>query len=111
MGCFQAIGGSDAEAAGRPGGEFMGRGAAGEAARVAGGSREDRRAVARREAAGADQGAWAADAPDAELCAADGAQAPLRLGLRDAGAGGVRLAAPAPLLPDPAARGGTGRVD
>src|SRR5262249_1808684 len=45
---FQATWGGwwDAQAAGRPAGEFMGRGAAGEVARVAGGPRQDRRAAA-----------------------------------------------------------------
>src|SRR5947209_20594539 len=117
MRCFRAIwGGSDAEAGGRPSGESLGRGVAGAAARAPGGFGADRWAVAGRGAAVADRGALGsggaaarplgegarpADDRDADLRALDGAQASLRLGLRDADARGLRFVALAPLLPDP----------
>ena len=56
-------------------------------------------------------GSWPADDRDGELCAVDGGQAALGLGLRDAGARGLGLAASAALLPDRARRAGAGRVD
>src|SRR5712691_11852929 len=116
MSSFQALwGGSDVAAAGRPGGESLGRGGAGEAARAAGGPRPDRRLGAGRGAAGADRGAPGpggagarprgagarpADDRAADVRAVEGARAPLRLGLRDADARGLRLAAAAAVLPD-----------
>ena len=49
MSCLRAIGGGrDAQAGGRPGGESLGRGVAGQAPGAAGGLGADRRAVARR---------------------------------------------------------------
>ena len=44
--------------------------------------------------------------PDGQLRTADGGQAAHRLGLRDPGAGGIRLAAPAAVLPDRLDRAG-----
>ena len=55
--------------------------------------------------------AWPADDLDADLCAVDGGQAPNGVGVRDAGAGGVGLAASASVLCDRAWRAGPGRVD
>src|SRR5881227_2954261 len=77
-------------------------------------SRPPGRAAGRSWAAGADRrsmgaaarrdrgrrGAGASDDRDGDVCAVDDRQAPLRLGVRDGDAGGVGLAAPAPLLPD-----------
>ena len=48
---------------------------------------------------------WPSDDSDADVRAADGLEAPLRLGLRDVDARGVGLAAYAPLLPDRDRRG------
>src|ERR1700733_9550597 len=117
---FGAIrGGCDAEAFGRAGGEFVGRVVAGGAAAAAGGSGGDRCVAGGRGVVGADRdalgggsgGAGAPDDPDAELCAVDGGQAPLRLGLRDVDEGGLGLAASAAVLLDPARGRGAGRVD
>ena len=68
--------------------------------------------------AAAGRGGWplsavgrAPDDLDGHLRAVDGGQAAHRLGVRDAGAGGVGLASPAALLPDRAERAGARRVD
>src|ERR671923_1011018 len=114
-------GGACADARGFAGGVAVGRVVAGRGAGVAGGPGPAGRAAARPGAAVADRaplaaggggggplgdGSWAAVDSDGDLCAVDGGQAAHGLGLRDAGAGGVGLAAPAALLPDPAgARG------
>src|SRR6516225_8272603 len=104
---------------GRPGRVAVGRGAAGRGSGAAGGSGGVGCAAGGRRAAGADRGglggagalAWAADDLDADLCAVDGRQASDRLGVRDAGARGVGLAASAPPLSDRVGRAGAGGVD
>ena len=55
--------------------------------------------------------AWSPNDPDGQLCATDGDQAAHWLGVRDAGPGGVGLAAPAPVLPAGVDPAGAGRVD
>ena len=64
-----------------------------------------------RRAGSARAGSWAADDLDADLRAVDGDQAPHRLGVRDVDAGGLGLAASAPVLSDRAWGAGAGRVD
>lgn len=54
---------------------------------------------------------WSPDDSDGGLCAFDGGQAAHRLGIRDAGARGLGLAASAAFLPDRARRAGAARVD
>ena len=54
---------------------------------------------------------WAPDNLDGELCAVDGGQGTHGLGLRDACAGGIGLAASAPVLFDRAGRARAARVD
>ncbi len=108
------------------GGVVVGRGAAGRGEGAARRPSGDREAVVGSGPVGADRGAlaarsrrvrplsrrsWATDDIDADLRALDGGQAAHRLGLRDARAGGVGLAAPAALLPDRSGRAGAGRVD
>ena len=56
-------------------------------------------------------GAGAAVDRDGDVRAVDGRQAPHRLGVRDAGAGGVGLAASPPVLSDRDRSAGAGRVD
>ena len=56
-------------------------------------------------------GPWASDDRDRHLCAVDGDQAAHGLGVRNAGAGGLGLAASAALLSDRARRAGSRRVD
>jgi hypothetical protein len=53
----------------------------------------------------------AANTRDGDLCAVDGAQAALLLGLSDAGRGGLGLDPSAAVLPDLVIGAGSGRVD
>jgi hypothetical protein len=113
------------EAVGRAGRVVVGRGFAGWGAGVAGGSGGVGRVAARSCAVGADRGVLglrggggqgergsrASDDRDRHLCAADGDQAPHGLGLRDAGQGGLGLAASAAFLFDRAGGAGAGGVD
>ncbi len=98
----------DAHAVWRAGGVLVGRGAADPGAGAAGGSGAAGSGAARRgavEAGGASVGvlgarAWPSVDLDRDVRAVDGDQAAHGLGLRNADAGGLRLAAPAALLPD-----------
>jgi hypothetical protein len=102
------------------------RGLAGGGTRIARGAGSPRRVAGRPGALGADREALAgrgraagsilnrpraAEHPDVHLRAADGDQAAQRLGLRDAGQGGIGLPSPAPLLPDRDHRAGARGVD
>ena len=103
----------------------MGRAVARGGAGVARRSGAAGRAVVRSGAAGADRaavgagaggggpvlGSWATVAGDGDLRAVDGAQAPLRVGVRDVDAGGLRLDSSAALLPAGTDRAGARRVD
>jgi hypothetical protein len=108
----------DAAAVGGAGRIVVGRGVAGRRAGVAGGSGGAGSAALRSGLVGADRGelaaagpgSWSPDDLDADLCAVDGHKAPHRLGLRDADAGGLGLAASAEVLPDRAGGAGAGRV-
>ena len=66
---------------------------------------------ARRCCRGLGGRAWAPDAGDRDVCAVDGAQTPLRLGVPVTGRRGFRLDPPAPILSDRADRSGARRVD
>ena len=109
----------DADARERAGGVSVGRGAADRGARVAGRSRAARSgavrfAVAVPDRPGVGAGRAGPGAPvdlDGDLRAVDGRQAADRLGVRDVGAGGVRLAASAAVLSDRDRSAGAGRVD
>jgi hypothetical protein len=98
----------DAHARWRAGGVPVGRGLADRGAGAAGGSRSPGSSALRSAVARADRGrlgaerawSWPAIDIDGELRAPDGDQAAHGLGLRNARAGGLRLAAPAALLPD-----------
>ena len=119
------LGGVSADAVRRRCGVVVGRAVARGGAGVAGRSGAAGRAVVRSGAAGADRaavgagaggdqpvlGSWAAVAGDGNLRAVDGAQAPVRVGVRDVDAGGVGLDPSATVLPAGAHRAGAGRVD
>ena len=104
---------------GRAGGVLVGRGAAG---RGAGAARRSRAAGSgavrfgvvvpdRPGVGGGCAGAGAAVDRDGDVRAVDGDQAAHRLGVRDAGPGGVGLAASAAVLSDRDRSAGAGRVD
>ena len=87
-------------------------GAPGRAALRSGAAGADRAAVG--AGAGRDQpvlGSWAAVAGDGDLRAVDGAQAPVRVGVRDVDARGIGLDPSAALLPAGTDRAGARRVD
>ena len=119
MGLFLIEEDADAAFVGRAGGVAVGRGSAGRGAGIAGGSGGVGCVAARCGADAADRGALArrgdlprpSDDRDGELCALDGGQAAHGLGIRDVGAGGLGLAASAPLLPDRAWGARAARVD
>jgi hypothetical protein len=119
MGSFLIEEAADVATVGRAGRVVVGRGAAGRGARTAAGSGRVGRAVARSGAARSDRlglaprgrGAGAPVDCDGGVCALDDRQAAHGLGIRDVGAGGLRLAAPAPFLSDRAGGAGAARVD
>ena len=106
-------------------GVVVGRDPAGGGESPAGRSRPLGRAAVRSWAVGADRDAvgaaadrdrlllraGASDDRDGDVCAVDGGQAPLGMGVRDVDAGGVGLVASAEVLPDRDDRPGAGRVD
>ncbi len=109
----------DAHAVWRAGGVLVGRGVAGRGAGAARGSRSSGWGAVGSAVAGADRGcmgagragSWAPVDLDGDLRAVDGDQAAHWLGLRDAGAGGLRLAASAAVLSDRDRSACAGRVD
>ena len=119
MGWFLIEEAVDAVSVGWAGGVVVGRAAAGRGAGAAAGFAGAGRAAARPGAVCADRfllagsGALSrsSDDLDGELCAFDGRQGADGLGVRDAGAGGFRLAAFEALLPDRAWGACAARVD
>jgi hypothetical protein len=119
------LGGVSADAVRGRGGVVVGRAASGGGAGAARRSGAPGRAAVRSGSVGADRGAVGAGARagqqvrrsrpavagDGNLRAVDGAQAPLRVGVRDVDARGVRLDPSAALLPAGSHRAGAGRVD
>src|SRR5437868_1329160 len=109
----------DAAAVERAGRVVVGRGPAGRGAGTAGGPYGSGCVAARSGVGGADRGdvapggrlSGSPDDRDGALCALDGDQAAHGMGIRDAGARGLGLAALAPLLSDRARRAGPARVD
>ena len=118
------LGGACADALGGRCGVVVGRDPAGGGQGAARRSRQARRATLGLGVVGADRGAvgagagggcpvravWAAVDRDGELRAVDGDQAPLRVGVRDVDAGGLRLDPPAAVLPVWALTAAAGRV-
>ena len=111
---FRDQGGAYVDAASPAGRDALGRATTDRCQGAAGGPGNDRCTALRPRAAASDRRSLASrdgrdragcahrgspDDPDRDLRAADGDQAAKRLGLRDPYQGGLRLAAPAPLLP------------
>jgi len=119
MGSFLVEGGIDAAAFGWAGRVVVGRGAAGRGEGAAGGFGGVGCAVERPAVVGADRGGLASGGalsgspvdPDGHVCAVDDHQGAHWLGIRDARAGGLRLASSAAVLSDRAGRARPGRVD